>query len=51
MGIQPEKGVMLRLGSRPVRTVYLLVMATVQGVSQHIIHGQSHQPAVVSHVR
>ena len=42
---------LLRLGSGPVRTVYLLVMATVQGVSQGISHGQLYQSVVVSHVR
>ena len=41
---------LLRLGSRPVQTIYLPVMAMVQGVSQCISHGQSHQSVVVSHV-
>ena len=33
------------IGSRPVQTVYLPVMATVQGVSCFISHGQWHQSA------
>ena len=41
----------LPFGSGPVRTVYLPVMAMVQGVSQCISHGQLHQSVVVSHVR
>ena len=43
--------VLLRSGSRPVRTVYLSVMTTVHSVSQLISHGQLHQSAVESHVR
>ena len=37
--------VMLWLGSRPVRTIYLLVMAMVKGVSRLISHGLQHQSA------
>ena len=36
---------MLGLGSKPVWTVYLLVMAMVQGVLRHISHGLQHQSA------
>ena len=45
VGIWPEKGVMLQLGSRPVRTVYLPVMTMVQGVLCFISHGQWYQSA------
>ena len=37
------KSGLLRLGSVPVWTVYLPVMAMVQGVSCHISHGLQHQ--------
>ena len=40
MSVQPEKGVMLQSGSRPVQATYLLVMITVHGVSHIISYGQ-----------
>ena len=52
MGIQLEKGVMLRSGLGTVRPDYLPVMTTVQGVSLSISHGQlASVSIVVSHVR
>ena len=38
-------GCMLQLGSGPAWTVYLLVVATVSGVSRLISHGLQHQSA------
>ena len=40
-----KRMVFVTIGSRPVQSVYLPVMATVQGVSCFISHGQWHQSA------